>query len=71
MKRIKMDMEQNPYPPVYLDREELDGDGQIRLDQLAKLIPTLQKRYGARAVIVFDAGYNNVSVKCYPTKEQK
>ncbi len=43
----------------------------ISLEQLKQLIPILQKKYGKRAVIRFDAGFNNVSAIIYRTKGKK
>jgi hypothetical protein len=44
---------------VYL--KEIDGDGQISLEELRLLIPVLQEKYGKDAKVSFDAGHNNVS----------
>lgn len=54
-----------------MDLTEIDGDDPITLQELADLIPILQKKYGKHVVIRFDAGYNNVSVMVEPTKKQK
>ena len=49
---------------------EIVGDNRITLEELRLLIPKLQKKYGKRATIRFDAGYNNVQVVVAPTKKQ-
>ena len=59
---------QRASPPIY--PEGYEGD-YIRLDELAKLIPIWQKKYGKTATLVHDAGYNSVSAEIHPTKKQK
>lgn len=54
-----------------LELEEWNGDGSFTLEQMAKMIPTLQKKYGKRAIVWFDAGFNNIEVKIHPTKKVK
>jgi len=61
-----------------MNRDEIDmetsewyGDNPISLEDLKNLIPQLQKKYGKRAIVRFDAGYNNVSVMVKPTKKVK
>lgn len=41
------------------------------LADLEKLLPTLKVKYGAKAVLLFDAGYNNISVDVVPSKKIK
>jgi hypothetical protein len=52
-----------------VDLNEIDGDGQISLEELRLLIPKLQEKYGKDALVSFDAGYNNVSAMILPKKE--
>ncbi len=54
---------------IYLG--EWCGDDPVSLEDLTKLIPQLQKKFGKRAIVRFDAGYNNVSVVIKPTKKVK
>lgn len=43
----------------------------ICLEDLVKLLPNLQKKYGKKAQLIFDAGANNISVLVMPTKKVK
>ncbi|RDJ35299.1 MAG: hypothetical protein DWQ19_10820 [Crenarchaeota archaeon] len=53
---------------IYVD--EWDGNLQISLSDLEKLIPELKNKYGAKSLLSFDAGYNNVSVVIVPSKKK-
>lgn len=44
---------------------------EIPLDQLLEILPKLQQIYGSKAVLVLDAGANNVNIDIKPTKSQK
>ena len=48
---------------------EIDGDSNITLPKLQKLIPKLQAKYGKNAKLSFYAGYNNVEVCIEPSKK--
>ena len=58
-----------PYNAI--DCPEIYGDGLITLEELAKLVPVMQKKYGKRAVLCFDAGWNNVESTIIPSKKVK
>lgn len=55
----------------YFLEEGWDGNTDITLEELAKIIPRLQKKYGKHAILCMDAGYNNVSALIKPTKKLK
>lgn len=50
---------------------EWDGDSNISIKNLEKLLLSLKKKYGANAHIAFDAGHNNVQVMIQPSKSQE
>lgn len=51
--------------------DAIDWSSGLRLDQLQSLIEKMQRKYGKRATIRFDAGYNSVTAVVEPTKKQK
>lgn len=51
--------------------DEWDADGEMKLSDLEKLIVQWKKKYGANAIITFDAGYNNVEAEITPSKKVK
>jgi hypothetical protein len=58
-----------PTAAPYVDCPEWVGDATMSLAELEAMIPRLKARYGARAVVRFDAGANNVSVMVRPSKK--
>lgn len=46
-----------------------DVDIPIRLDKLVEKIQQLQEKYGKRALLILDAGYNNVCIRIKPSKK--
>lgn len=57
------------YPKV--DLPDICGDVGIALNVLEEILPRLMEKYGKHAVMIFDAGANNVQVQMIPTRAQK
>lgn len=55
-----------PYPTEYPD---LDPTRALTLTQWEQVIAGWKRKYGAKAVVVFDAGYGSISVLVNPTKQ--
>ena len=49
---------------------DINGDEKMKVKDLIKKLEAVAKKYGANSEIVFDAGYNNVSVLVYPSKKK-
>lgn len=48
-----------------------DGYEQTTLNEFAVKIKRWQKLYGAKAILVLNAGYNNIMADILPSKKQK
>ncbi|RJQ25719.1 hypothetical protein C4577_04975 [Candidatus Parcubacteria bacterium] len=56
---------------IWQNLPEWDGDKIMSLEDIRLLVIQLQAKYGKRALIEFDAGYNNVITHISPTKKHK
>lgn len=51
-----------------LKQDEFDGDAAYTLSEVRTRVAALIKKYGTRARLRFDAGYNNVSAVIQPAR---
>jgi hypothetical protein len=54
--------------PLYIDT--LDGDEKHKISDFIERLQELQKKYGMKSKIYFDAGHNNVSVMVEPSRKK-
>lgn len=61
-----------PEPELHeVDCPELSDVSKISVKELEVAIIKIKAKYGANAVLLFDAGYNNISVDVLPSKKVK
>jgi len=49
---------------------DICGASDHQLNDLIAELEKLKKKYGAKTIISFDAGYNNVEILIHPSKKQ-
>jgi len=49
----------------------IDSLPSIKVERLISICENIQEKYGYNAELVFDAGYNNISVNIFPSRKQK
>ncbi len=63
---IKSDL---PYSQISMDDSPLDDVHKISIPDLEKEILRIKNKYGTKSILIFDAGYNNISVEVIPSKK--
>lgn len=54
-----------------LDDSPFDDLGTITVDQMQAELTRIKEKYGTKAVLMFDAGHNNITCQVIPSKKVK
>lgn len=57
--------------PNEIDLNELDPDRTHTVSELIGILARARAKYGAKSIVRFDAGFNNVSAFITPSKKMK